>query len=66
MAGKRRVPPQLKQHAFKSGSTKAAKAGAKGGRKSPGTGKGSSASTASATPKTGVKKGSGGKRMKRS
>lgn len=34
MAGKRRIPPQLQKHAFKSGSAKAVKAGAKGGRKS--------------------------------
>jgi hypothetical protein len=66
MAGKRRVPPQLKQHAFKSGSTKAVNAGAKGGRRSPGTGKTGSATTSSATTKKGAKKGSGGKRMKRS
>ena len=61
----RKVPSQLKKHAFKSGGTKAAKAGAKGGRKSPGTGKGASATSSSATSKTGAKKGSGGKRTKR-
>jgi hypothetical protein len=32
---KGKVPPQLKGHAFGKGSTKAAKVGAKGGRKSP-------------------------------
>lgn len=46
--GKGKVPPQLKGHAFGDGSAKATKAGAKGGRKSPGTGKAASATPASA------------------
>jgi hypothetical protein len=63
---KRKVPAQLKQHAFKAGGTKAKTAGAKGGRKSPGTGKTTSATTGSAMPaKTPAKKTTkpkGGKR----
>ena len=47
--GKRNVPPQLQAHAFSKGSAKAKTAGAKGGRKSPGTGKTASATKPSAT-----------------
>jgi hypothetical protein len=50
MAKRKTVPPQLRQHAFKAGSAKATVAGAKGGRKSPGTGKTASATTGSAMP----------------
>jgi hypothetical protein len=61
---KRKMPAQLKKHAFKAGGTKAAKAGAKCGRKSPSTGKSSSTGTAM-PPKPGAKKTTktkGGKR----
>lgn len=62
MAGKRKVPAQLKQHAFKPGSAKATKAGAKGGRKSPGAGKTASATTTSAMPAKKTTKAKGAKR----
>jgi hypothetical protein len=71
---KRKVPSQLRQHTFKRGGTRAVTAGAKGGRKSPGTGQAATAGGGSATPtkaptkpaKTKTTKGSKAKRTRRS
>jgi hypothetical protein len=46
--GKAKVPPQLKGHAFGKGTAKAAKVGAKGGRKSPDMADGGSETSATA------------------
>jgi hypothetical protein len=66
---KRKVPPQLRQHAFKAGSTKTTKSGAKGGRKSPPPASASPAkpaTTKASTKKSTTRKTTTAKRTKKS